>query len=65
MGRVLLITHRAPDQPGGPSARWRSLQRYLPEQGWEVDALSAPSHATSAEFAIGEAGGRAVARRAA
>jgi glycosyltransferase involved in cell wall biosynthesis len=63
MARLLLISHRAPDQPGGPSARWRSLQRHLPPLGWEVDVVSARSHATSSEFPVTERGRRLVALR--
>jgi len=62
--RLLLITHRALDQAGGPSARWRSLSRHLPELGWQVDVLSAPSHPTSSEFALDMTQQRFVARRA-
>lgn len=51
MPRLLLVTHRTPDQPGGGAARWRSMVRYLPEFGWEVDVVSAPVRASSVEFA--------------
>lgn len=49
--RLLLVTHRSPGQDGGPSARWRSLLRYLPAEGWEVDVVSAPLRASAVEFA--------------
>jgi len=38
---LLLITHRPPDQPGGASARWRSLLPYLAERGWTVEVVCA------------------------
>ena len=41
MKRLLLVSHRPIDQAGGPSARWRSFARHLPEHGWEVDVVSA------------------------
>jgi glycosyltransferase involved in cell wall biosynthesis len=62
--RVLLVTHRPLDQPGGPAARWRSLVRYLPEEGWEVDVLAAPTRAGAVEFATREADRRRAAARA-
>ena len=40
MRRVLLVSHRPIAQAGGPAARWRSLRRYLPAHGWEVDVVS-------------------------
>jgi glycosyltransferase involved in cell wall biosynthesis len=39
--RLLLVSHRPIDQAGGPAARWRSFARHLPENGWEVDVVSA------------------------
>jgi len=39
--RLLLVSHRPIDQAGGPSARWRSFTRQLPEHGWDVDVVSA------------------------
>ncbi|MBS1868512.1 MAG: glycosyltransferase [Actinobacteria bacterium] len=48
--RLLLVTHRSIDQDGGPSARWRSLARRLPELGWEVDVVCAPVRASAVEF---------------
>ena len=42
MKRLLLVTHRALPQEGGPTARWRAFVRYLPDHGWEVDVVSAP-----------------------
>jgi glycosyltransferase involved in cell wall biosynthesis len=62
--RVLLVTHRPLDQPGGPAARWRSLVRYLPDEGWEVDVLSAPTRAGAVEFATSETDRRRAATRA-
>ncbi|HET6448696.1 MAG TPA: glycosyltransferase, partial [Conexibacter sp.] len=50
MPRLLLVTHRSVDQDGGPSARWRSLVRRLPGEGWEVDVVSAPVRASAVEF---------------
>jgi len=38
--RLLLVSHRPVDQAGGPTARWRSFVRHLPEHGWEVDVVS-------------------------
>jgi hypothetical protein len=63
MRRLLLVTHRSIDQPGGPAARWRAFVRYLPEHGWEVDVLSAAEHAGGSEY--DSASSRAVATRAA
>jgi glycosyltransferase involved in cell wall biosynthesis len=48
--RLLLVTHRSVDQDGGPSARWRSLVRRLPGEGWEVDVVHAPVRASAVEF---------------
>jgi glycosyltransferase involved in cell wall biosynthesis len=62
MRRLLLVTHRSIDQPGGPAARWRAFVRYLPEHGWEVDVLSATAHASASEYDAGNS--RAVAARA-
>jgi glycosyltransferase involved in cell wall biosynthesis len=50
MRRLLLVTHRSIDQPGGPAARWRAFVRYLPEHGWEVDVLSAAERAGASEY---------------
>ena len=55
--RLLLVTHRAIDQSGGPAARWRSLARHLGEAGWRVDVVAAPQRASAVEFA-GDAGHR-------
>jgi hypothetical protein len=63
MRRLLLVTHRSIEQPGGPAARWRAFTRYLPEHGWEVEVLSAIEHAGTSEFDARSS--RAVARRAA
>lgn len=63
--RLLLVTHRAIDQAGGATARWRSLVRRLPPLGWEVDVVSAPVHPTSAEYATEVGARRRVAVRAA
>ena len=41
MKRLLLVSHRAIDQAGGPAARWRSFARHLPEHGWEVGVVAA------------------------
>jgi Glycosyltransferase Family 4 len=61
--RLLLVTHRAIDQDGGPAARWRAFARYLPEHGWEVKVLSAAEHVGASEFDADAS--RAVAARAA
>ncbi len=63
MRRLLLVTHRSIEQPGGPAARWRAFTRYLPEHGWEVEVLSATERAGASEFDARSS--RAVARRAA
>lgn len=63
MRRLLLVTHRPIEQPGGPAARWRAFTRYLPEYGWEVEVLSATERAGASEFDARSS--RAVARRAA
>jgi glycosyltransferase involved in cell wall biosynthesis len=47
--RLLLVSHRPIDGPGGAVARWRSLSRLLPAEGWEVDAVTA-SEEPPAEF---------------
>lgn len=65
MKRLLLVTHRAPTQQGGPAARWRSLGARLPALGWEMDVVCAPERASAVEFAPDEQGRRAAARRAA
>src|SRR5580693_2929169 len=62
MRRLLLVTHRSIEQAGGPAARWRAFVRYLPEQGWEVDVLSAVERSGTSEFDIHTS--RAVATRA-
>jgi glycosyltransferase involved in cell wall biosynthesis len=49
--RLLLVSHRSPEQDGGPSARWRSLLRHLPAEGWDVDVVCAPARASAVEFA--------------
>jgi glycosyltransferase involved in cell wall biosynthesis len=49
--RLLLVTHRPIDQPGGGSARWRSLARLLPGEGWTVEVVAAPVRAGGVEFA--------------
>jgi glycosyltransferase involved in cell wall biosynthesis len=61
--RLLLVTHRSIEQDGGPAARWRAFARYLPEQGWELDVLSAAERVGASEFDVSAL--RAVARRAA
>ena len=53
MRRLLLVTHRSPEQDGGPAARWRAFVRYLPEHGWEVEVLSAATRAGASEFDVG------------
>lgn len=63
MRRLLLVTHRSVEQAGGPAARWRAFQRYLPEHGWQVDVLSAAEHIGASEFESDSA--RSVATRAA
>ncbi len=50
MRRLLLVTHRSPEQDGGPAARWRAFVRYLPEHGWEVEVLSAARRVGASEF---------------
>ncbi len=50
MRRLLLVTHRSPEQDGGPAARWRAFVRYLPEHGWEVEVLSAAERVGASEF---------------
>lgn len=62
--RLLLVTHRAIDQAGGPAARWRSFARHLPEAGWRVEVLAAPQRASAVEFAANEHGRRRAAARA-
>jgi hypothetical protein len=63
MRRLLLVTHRSIDQPGGPAARWRAFARYLPEHGWQIKVLNAATRPGAAEFDV-EAS-RAVAVRGA
>src|SRR5271166_3886309 len=62
MRRLLLVTHRSIEQPGGPAARWRAFTRYLPEHGWEVEVLRASEHIGASEFDSRST--RAVAARA-
>jgi glycosyltransferase involved in cell wall biosynthesis len=50
MRRLLLVSHRSPEQDGGPAARWRAFLRYLPEHGWEVEVLSASPRLGASEF---------------
>jgi glycosyltransferase involved in cell wall biosynthesis len=67
MGRVkrlLLVTHRAVDQVGGPAARWRSFARHLGEAGWTVDVVAAPQRASAVEFVEDERSRRRVDARA-
>jgi glycosyltransferase involved in cell wall biosynthesis len=54
--RLLLVTHRDIGAAGGPTARWRSLARRLPEHGWEVDVLAAPVRPSASEFGEDPAG---------
>jgi glycosyltransferase involved in cell wall biosynthesis len=61
---LLLVTHRSPEQQGGPAARWRSLVRHLPEHGWEVDVLAAAERASGDEYQASARARRNVARRA-
>jgi glycosyltransferase involved in cell wall biosynthesis len=61
--RLLLVTHRAVDQAGGPAARWRAFARHLPEAGWHVDVAAAPQRASAVEFAADERGRRRAAAR--
>ena len=51
MKRLLVVSHRPLDQEGGFTTRWRAFARYLPEQGWEVDVLSASPGPGASEFA--------------
>jgi glycosyltransferase involved in cell wall biosynthesis len=62
--RLLLVTHRAIDQAGGPAARWRSLARHLPEAGWTVDVLAAPQRASAVEYGQDAQGQSRAAARA-
>lgn len=62
--RLLLVTHRAIDQTGGPAARWRSFARHLGDAGWSVDVVAAPQRASAVEFAGDERGRRRVEARA-
>lgn len=64
MRKLLLVSHRAVDQVGGATARWRAFARYLPEHGWEVDVVSAPERASGVEFTADPAAQRRVAARA-
>jgi glycosyltransferase involved in cell wall biosynthesis len=50
MRHLLLVTHRSPQQDGGPAARWRAFLRYLPEHGWNVEVLSAATRISTSEF---------------
>jgi glycosyltransferase involved in cell wall biosynthesis len=63
-GRLLLVTHRSPQQQGGPAARWRSLARHLPEHGWQVDVLAAVERASGDEYEASAHTRRKVERRA-
>jgi glycosyltransferase involved in cell wall biosynthesis len=47
----LLVTHRPPEQYGGPAARWRSFVRHLPEHKWEVDVVAAAPGVGADEYA--------------
>src|SRR4051812_47680652 len=47
-GRLLLVTQRPIDRHAGDSIRWRSLLRWLPELGWEVETVSGNGHARGA-----------------
>ncbi|HET8756520.1 MAG TPA: glycosyltransferase [Solirubrobacteraceae bacterium] len=64
MKRLLLVSHRAIGQAGGPAARWRSYARHLPAAGWEVDVVAAPEGAGAVEFARDASERRSAARRA-
>lgn len=64
MRRLLLVTHRSIDQAGGPAARWRSLAAHLPDAGWTVDVLSAPSRTGAVEFSTRPEERRKAAARA-
>jgi glycosyltransferase involved in cell wall biosynthesis len=64
MKRLLVVTHRPIDGGGGPSARWRSLQRRLPAAGWSVDVVSAPAQPSASEFSQDLGDLSRVARRA-
>lgn len=50
MKRLLLVTARPLDQPGGSTARWRSFARHLPKLGWQVDVIAARVPPGAAEF---------------
>jgi glycosyltransferase involved in cell wall biosynthesis len=62
--RLLLVTHRAIDQAGGPAARWRSFARHLGDVGWSLDVVAAPQRASAVEFAVDERSLRRVGARA-
>jgi glycosyltransferase involved in cell wall biosynthesis len=62
--RLLLVTHRAPHETGGPAARWRSMLRHLPAHGWEVDVLAARPPLGGAEYAAAPAAQRQMELRA-
>jgi glycosyltransferase involved in cell wall biosynthesis len=62
--RLLLVSHRAIDQAGGPAARWRSFARHLAAVGWTVDVVAAPERASAVEFARNERGRHRAERRA-
>src|SRR5262245_29257832 len=64
MKRLLLVTHRPLPQEGGPTARWRSFVRHLPDHGWDVDVVSAPLRTSGIEFASDGGSARKVAARA-
>ena len=62
--RLLLVTHRSPQQSGGPAARWRSLLSHLPEHGWEVDVLAAAERIAGGEYDSSQAARRRMDVRA-
>jgi glycosyltransferase involved in cell wall biosynthesis len=62
--RLLLVSHRPIDGGAGPSARWRSLRRHLPDFGWTVDVVSAPALTGEGEYSADARERRAVERRA-
>jgi glycosyltransferase involved in cell wall biosynthesis len=62
--RLLLVTHRAIDQAGGPAARWRSFAHHLGEAGWSVDVVAAPQRASAIEITDDERSRRRVDARA-
>lgn len=64
MKRLLLVTHRAIDQAGGPAARWRSFARHLWEAGWSVEVVAGPQGVGAVEFAVDVRGRRRASLRA-